>query len=444
MINCSLHNSLNNLRESFQVIFLDITVRFMKTLWIMEPIQLLHIADTHIGVENYGRLDTETGLHTRLQDFVKCLTFAVDTALERDVDAVLFAGDAYKQSSPNPTHEVLFAEQMKRLANHHIPVIMVAGNHDVPASFGKASALNIFRTLGGEEHFMVAEKPLLTTIHTKQGPLQVACFPWPTRHALLTKDEYKNLSDDELTKTIEQKCESILEKYARDLDSTIPAVLLAHLAVANAVYSGSERSVIIGADPVIAVSTLNNPAFDYVALGHIHKHQDLNRHGHPHIVYPGSIERVNFGEAREEKGFCLVSVKKGESSFQFVPTPARKFVEIDIDVRNQDFPTEVILQKLTTVDIVDAVVRLSYLVDPEQKGLVDEPRLYAALKDAFLIAGINRKTEETRSQRPRIAGGLTTMDTLAEYIKYTPDLQPLKEDLQIYAERLIRELEMAE
>jgi exonuclease SbcD len=321
---------------------------------------------------------------------------------------------------------------------------MVAGNHDVAASFGKASALNIFHILGGEEYFTVAEKPLLTTIHTKRGPLQVVCFPWPTRHALLTKDEYKNLADEEITKTIEQKCENIIGKFARDLDPTIPAVLLAHLAVANAVYSGSERSVIIGSDPVLTVSTLNNPALDYVALGHIHKHQDLNRNGHPHIVYPGSIERVNFGEAEEEKGFCLVSVKKGESSYQFIPTLARKFVEIEVDVRNRDFPTEIILQKLTTFDVTDAVVRLSYLVDPEQKGLVDEQRIYAALHDAFLIAGVNRKTEEIRSQRPRIASGLSVIETLAQYIEYTPDLQPLKGDLQTYAERLMRELDLSE
>ncbi len=91
----------------------------------MKAIQLLHIADTHIGVENYGRLDTATGLHTRLQDFVKCLEFAIDTALERDADAVLFAGDAYKQATPNPTHEGKFAEQMRRLRDQQIPVIMI-------------------------------------------------------------------------------------------------------------------------------------------------------------------------------------------------------------------------------------------------------------------------------------------------------------------------------
>lgn len=410
----------------------------------MEPIRFLHLADTHIGVENYGRLDTATGLHTRLQDFVKCLEFAVDTALARNVDAVLFAGDAYKQSTPNPTHEGKFAEQIRRLADQGIPVVMITGNHDVPAAFGRASALNIFRALGGADRFIVVEKPELLRLETRQGAFQVACFPWPTRHILLTKDEYKNLSDEAITKTIEEKSQNRIEKFARDLDPALPSVLLAHLAVADAVYAGSERSTLIGQDPVILPGILKNPAFDYVALGHIHKFQDLNPAGRPHVVYPGSIDRVDFGEAKDAKGFCLVSLCKGETTYEFIPTPARNFVKIEVDVRAQAFPTEAILRKVTGIDVKDAVVRLVYLVDEAQKGLVEERKLYAALQEAFLIAGVTQTTETKKRQRPRIPGGLTILDTLGEYLKYNAELAPLQDDLRSYAERLIREMETAE
>lgn len=410
----------------------------------MESIRLLHIADTHIGVENYGRLDTETGLHTRLQDFVKSLEFAIDTALERDVDAVLFAGDAYKHASPNPTQEGKFAEQMKRLADAHIPVVMVTGNHDIPASFGKASALNIFFTLGGEEYFTVAEKPCLERIETKRGAFQVACFPWPTRHILLTKDEYKNLSDTEITKIIEEKCISRIKKFIRDLDQDLPSVLLAHLAIAEATYSGSEQSTMIGAEPLILKSDLIDPAFDYIALGHIHKHQDLNENGYPPVVYPGSIERIDFGEANEEKGFCLVSLKKGESTYEFIKTPARSFIKVEIDVRAQDFPTEAIVKKLATCEFQDAVVRVSYTINEEQKDLIDVRRIHAALGDAFLIAGVTQKTQETQTQRPRISEDLSITEALEEYIGFIPELESMRDDLLEYAGRLIREMEMSD
>ena len=410
----------------------------------MKPIQLLHFADAHIGVENYGRLDTATGLHTRLQDFSRCLEFVIDTALEREVDAVLFAGDAYKHATPSPTHESKFAEQMKRLADARIPVVMITGNHDIPASFGKASALNIFQTLGNQDYFFVAEKPCLHRIETKNGPFQVACFPWPTRHVLLTKDEYKDLSDEEMTRTIEEKCSNRIDKFARDLDPELPSVLLAHLAVADAIYSGSERSTIIGQDPVILQSVLKNPAFDYVALGHIHKHQNLNAYGWPHIVYPGSIERIDFGEANDEKGFCLVSLKKGETSYEFVNTPARRFIKIDVDVRTSDFPTEAILKRLDAYDIHDAVVRVSYMIDEEQKDLIDVQKIHGALDEAFLIAGVTQKTQDTRTQRPRISEDLSMAEALVKYIEYTPELQSMQDDLLEYAGRLIREMEMSE
>lgn len=410
----------------------------------METLHLLHFADTHIGVENYGRLDTTTGLHTRLQDFSRCLKFVVNTALERDVDAVLFAGDAYKHATPNPTHESKFAEQVKRLTDEHIPVVMVTGNHDIPASFGKASSLSIFRTLGDEKYFFIAERPQLLKIETKSGPLQVACFPWPTRHLLLTKDEYKNLSDVEMTRTIEEKCSNRIDAFARELDPDVPSVLLAHLAVAGATYSGSERSTIIGQDPVILQSVLKNPAFDYVALGHIHKHQDLNAQGQPPVVYPGSLERIDFGEAQDEKGFCLVSLKKGAGSYHLLPTPARRFVKIEIDVRTQDFPTETILQKITGCDLRDAVVRVVYTIREEQKDLVDTQRIHAALEPAFLVAGVSQKTEEIRTQRPRISDDLSLNDALAKYLEFTPELHALKTDLLDYAERLIHDLELKE
>ncbi|SVB35813.1 uncharacterized protein METZ01_LOCUS188667, partial [marine metagenome] len=107
-------------------------------------LKVLHLADIHMGIENYGRLDPETGLHTRLQDFVGCLSFAVDTALEENVGLVLFSGDAYRTCDPNPTHQREFAAQFCRFSDEGIPVVMVVGNHDNPVSFGKASSIDIF------------------------------------------------------------------------------------------------------------------------------------------------------------------------------------------------------------------------------------------------------------------------------------------------------------
>ena len=80
------------------------------------------------------------------------------------------------------------------------------------------------------------------------------------------------------------------------VDPALPVVLAAHASVEGAVYGG-ERSVMLGGDLVLPGSLVRDPRLDYVALGHIHKAQDLNPRAAPPVIYPGSIERVNWGEA---------------------------------------------------------------------------------------------------------------------------------------------------
>ena len=65
-------------------------------------IKLLHFADLHLGVENYGRIDPSTGLSTRVLDFLHAFDRVVDYALENEVDLVIFAGDAYRTRDPTP------------------------------------------------------------------------------------------------------------------------------------------------------------------------------------------------------------------------------------------------------------------------------------------------------------------------------------------------------
>ncbi|HZB96695.1 MAG TPA: metallophosphoesterase, partial [Herpetosiphonaceae bacterium] len=72
--------------------------------------KMLHLADIHIGMENYGRTDPATGLNTRLQDYLQRFDEALTYALETEpVDIVLIAGDIYKNRTPNPTHQREFA-----------------------------------------------------------------------------------------------------------------------------------------------------------------------------------------------------------------------------------------------------------------------------------------------------------------------------------------------
>ncbi len=404
--------------------------------------KLLHLADIHLGMENYGRIDPSTGLHTRLKDFIKCFSYAIDIALEEKVDLVIFTGDAYKNSNPNPTHQREFARQIYRLSEAEIPVIMINGNHDIPVSFGRATSLDIFDTLN-VSGMRVVTKPELLNVETKAGLIQVFGIPWPTKNLFLVKEEYKNFTDEEITLEIQKRVSDKIIEYARVLNPNIPAIFTAHLAAAEATYSGSERSAIIGRDPVFPTLILAQKEFDYVALGHIHKFQDLNLGNHPPVVYPGSIERINFGEEKEDKGVCLVNIEKGKTSYEFIPLPARKFITIDVVISEEQDPTNTLLREIEKYDLSEAVVRVFYTMPAEREDLLDFKRINSALEGAFLVTAIAKKSKplERRKRVEEITENLGMLEAMDKYIQNNSHLVPLSSELKIYAQELEKELE---
>jgi len=405
------------------------------------PFKALHLADIHIGMENYGRIDPDTGLHTRLQDFVKCLGFAVETALEEEVDLVLFAGDAYRTCDPNPTHQRAFAAQFRRFSDAGIPVVMIVGNHDNPVSFGKATSIDIFGTLNRGEVRIVA-RPERLVIDTKSGKAQVACLPWPMKSTIMTQEQYKGLSETEIRTQIEDICTRIIQTFADEMIPDHPAFLMSHITATDATLAGTERAAVIGHDPTILTSVLANPAFDYVALGHVHKFQDLNPSGEPHVIYPGSVERVDFGEEHEACGFCIVEYEgKGQTSYRFIETPARPFVTIDVEIPPDEPPTEYMIRAIRRRNLTNAVVRVIYTVAEEQQHLADIKEVREALEEAFLVASIIRKTEAPeRVRRASVSEELNIQEALDRYFENNPTLKPFVEDMKSYARQLEHEL----
>ena len=409
--------------------------------------RLLHFADLHLGVENYGRLDPTTGLHTRLLDFRRCLAAIIDLAIDEAVDAVLFAGDLYRTPTPNPTWQREFATQLCRLQAAQVPIVFVVGNHDTPAAFGRATSVDVFNALDLPGTH-VLRSPRLLCLDTASGPLQVAGLPWPTRHYLRADETYREMAQEGLQREIGRLCAGQIADFAADLDPALPAVLVAHVAAAGATLSGSERATLIGSDPTLLTSDLAHPAFDYVALGHVHRHQDLNPGGRPPVVYSGSPERVDFGEEGETKGCCLVTLGPGPDDgveVRFVETPSRPFVTIDVDADDDADPTDVALACVRATEVRDAVVRVRYTTAPGQPLDVDRVRRALDAAGAHVVAAITpRPVPQERQRRAAIAQDATVDDALERYIDNRPDLDTHRDALRRYAAILERELEASD
>ena len=173
----------------------------------------------------------------------------------------------------------------------------------------------------------------------------------------------------------------------------------------------------------------------------------FNKGQQPPVVYSGSVERIDFGERNEEKGFCLVDLQKGNTDVRHVTIATRPFVEIDVDATAEgDRPTEKILAAIAAQPIKNAVVKLSYKIKSEQEPALRLTDIRAALSSAFLIVALHkdivRDTDAVRSKV--LTESLDPLQALDTYCDTRDTLRPRKAELLAYAEPLLRELEAEE
>lgn len=385
--------------------------------------RILHFADLHIGVENYGRVDPSTGLSTRLLDFLSAFDELVDCALREEVDLVLFAGDAYKSREPSQTHQREFARRIRRLRAAGIPVFLLVGNHDLPNAVSRANALEIFHTLEVEGVY-VAPKLGALRIPTRAGDLQIVAVPWPNQSLLLSRDQYKNQTIEQIDRVVEQLITNEIVSLGERQDPDLPTVLSAHIALSESkVKSGSEKWMTVGHFPALLPSSLRPDLFDYVALGHHHVYQQIG--DRPPIVYPGSLQRVDFGEEHDPKGFVVLEIDpqrpRGErvTQIDFHEVRARRFVTVALTPRADD-PTEEVVAAIERANVTDAIVRVQLSLRPGQDALLRDADLRRALSGAHHVASVTRDVEQAARRRlstEQEPEQLTPLDALRLYLE---------------------------
>ncbi|MDJ0568472.1 MAG: exonuclease subunit SbcD [Pleurocapsa sp. MO_192.B19] len=402
-------------------------------------IKILHLSDIHIGSGfSHGKVNPETGINTRLEDFVNTLSICIDRAIAEPVDLVLFGGDAFPDATPPPYVHEAFASQFRRLADANIPAVLLVGNHDQHSQGSGGASLSIYRTLV-VPGFIVGDTIKTNRITTRNGDIQVITLPWLNRSTLLTRPETEGLALAEVNELLIKRLQPVLEAEVRRLDRHIPTVLLAHL-MADRANLGAEKFLAVGKGFSIPVSILIRPEFDYVALGHVHKHQNLNPSNDPPIIYPGSIERVDFSEEKEDKGYILLEVNSGKVNWEFCPLPARPFLTIEVDVSQKEDPLEAVLQAIAKQEIEEKVVRLIYKLRSEQLDLINTSAIDLALQNAHSYS--IRPELISQLARPRlpelgVGNTLDPIEALTTYLNNREDLQDIKKDLLEAAESLL-------
>ncbi len=399
--------------------------------------KILHFADAHIDMANYGRHDPQTGLPLRVLDFLRSLDTIIDAAISERVDMVIFAGDAYKDRSPAPTFQREWGKRIIRLSQAKIPTLLLVGNHDLSPAMGRAHAIQEFDTL--QVPFVrVLQKPEFLTSADLWGlPIQVIAMPWVSRSGLMASIETSAMDVKELFESIEVRISGLVEEWISEADSSLPLILTAHASVEGAMF-GAERMVMLGSDLVLPTALVKDGRLDYGAMGHIHKPQDVNDGHHPPVIYPGSIERIDFGEAMDDKFYIIAEVTRGVTQVDWRKIDGtRQFIERHVVIRSTENVTDELIGALPSLDKMnEAIVKLVVEYPRELDVLIDESALRRYTECAFEFHLAKRPKTEARVRIPegQAVSSLSPLELLTQYfesakIKESDDLQKLAREI---------------
>lgn len=275
--------------------------------------KILHTADLHFGKKLHG-----FDLSDQMELFINWLC---DLVKSEEITHVLVAGDVFDMANPSAESMHLYYKMLKRLSDLSCGVIITAGNHDSAALLNAPAAL-----LKAFDISIVGSAPLnpedcLIPIELN-GELKciIAAVPY-LRDSDIRRSVSGETYHDKL-KAVREGIKSYYDKVAEACINNyhgIPVIAAGHLYAAGCESSDSEREIQIGNLAGVDAGTFNE-AFRYVALGHIHKPQEVGRSGR--IFYSGSPYPLSFSERSQNKFVRKIHVENGELKSDQIAVPA--------------------------------------------------------------------------------------------------------------------------
>lgn len=335
--------------------------------------KIIHFSDTHVGYSAYNRLD-ESGYNQRESDFYNAFKQVIDFVIAKKPDLVIHSGDVFDSVRPTNRAISFVLEQIVRVSKAGIPIVLIAGNHETPRLRETGSVFRVFEHLDGV--FPVFKGRLETF---KFGELMVHALP----HCV----------DKEVFN-------SELAKMRPDSKFRYNVAMLHAGVVGLSVFKMGEFN-----EQLAQTGNLHKD-FDYVALGHYHKHCEIA----DNAVYAGSTERAGFGEIGESKGFVVVDLAEGTREFKELDI--REMLDIGpIDCSRKAFDEidAAIRKRVEMQNVSGKVVRITLKnIRPKDHQNLDMASLKKLLRTALHF----QIKAETLNDEQVVASGDMMFDTL--------------------------------
>lgn len=345
--------------------------------------KMLCFADSHVGVTTYGRIDPETNLNTRVLNVLQSLDDMINYAISKRIKVIVFAGDAYHRSLPSPTLISEFNKRIRRAVDNGIKVLLLTGNHDVDKIETKQSPLGAFDDLKVEN---VYHSRFHKEVNLEIDGETVKFVFLPTYH---TKEDIENIVDN------------------TTYDGN-PIVYIFHGTYQGAMlneWNIAEKETYI--DP----SVFDKEGVAAVVSGHLHKHQTL--YNSPFVFYCGSLQRVDFSEEQQSKGFVVLDVKSdSQVTYDFIEIESQKMFTLDLDLIGESEETELVISNLTSFKkrLENAIVRIR--LDLDKNNVINEARIYDC---AYNLGAANVLDIQKRFQKQNIVRNANLTEHVDEY-----------------------------
>ena len=360
--------------------------------------KFIHTADLHLGFNTFKG-------EKKYNPF-KSLDFAVRYAIEKKVNLFLIAGDVFDRRDPSSFIQRGFAEEAKKLIEKNITVFIVTGNHEGAPSPERNIHLDVYNALR-IKGIHIAKKIMLYEL----PDVNIISVPYPYKKNLLVKEEYRNKSEKEVTLEMNRIIIETIKEYVSKIGNNNPTILIAHIPVSEGKL-GSERYSTFSTEIPISKSELDIKGISYIALGHLHTAQTFTttRFGTP-LVYAGSIDRIDFSEESDDKGFFEVEMGKGTKPvFNFVKNPyARKFYTIK--VKNGSA-----LSNVNFGQAKESITRIVLYKDIENEALL-KTLIKKLQKEALIFTGVEDKRNlSNESNFSHLHLSVKPIDAIRQYI----------------------------
>jgi len=279
-------------------------------------LRIIHTADWHLGksLKNVSLIDEQAYILNG--DFMKIVD-------DIKPDAVIIAGDVYDRSIPSIEAVDLFDEIITKLNEKKLPILCIAGNHD------SASRLNFASKLLTEAEFFITTRPqgepVTVILQDNFGDVYFSLIPFFSPDEL--RGAFEIATDERLT--ADQVNKIYIDAARKKIPQGKRSVAIAHLFVTGGVSSDSERKFV---GTVENVDVKNFAAYNYTALGHLHKPQNMHDkfEGNGNVVrYSGSIYKYSTSEVEHDKGVTFVELNdKGGVYLEHLPLTPRRDLRV--------------------------------------------------------------------------------------------------------------------